>query len=87
MPVAIKSNNFSLNNEKQNHTITGPNDLGWGPGYAAKEEGLQTTDDRVRYSKGYSLMTGTCKKCDKFKGIKSGPGKHCKLAANKHCNF
>ena len=84
---AIKTRNFSLSKEKQNHTITGPNDLGWGPGYAAKSEGLQTPADRIRYSKGYSLMVGTCKKCDNNNGSKKAGGGHCDLSENEGCIF
>ena len=84
---AIKTNNFSLSKEKQNHTITGPNDLGWGPGYAAKTEGLQTPAGRVRYSKGYSLMKGTCKKCDNNNGSEKAGGGHCDLPENEGCIF
>lgn len=85
--MPIKTNNFSLDREKQNHTFQGPNDLGWGPGYAAKSEGIQTTDDRVRYGKGYSLMIGTCKKCDHDNGSKQPGGGHCDLPENKECIF
>lgn len=85
--MLAKTRKFSLNREKQNHTVTGPNDLGWGPGYAAKSEGLQTMVDRIRYGKGYSLMKGICKNCDHNNKTKKAGGGHCDLPENEGCIF
>lgn len=54
--MLTKSRNFSLSKEKQNHTITGPNDLGWGHGYAAKSKGLQTPENAKKYRNGYDKI-------------------------------
>lgn len=85
--MLIKSRNFSLSQEKQNHTVTGPMDLGWGPGYAAKTEGVGRSGDRIKYGKGHSLMTGTCKNCTNNNGSKKAGGGHCDLPDNKACIF
>ena len=45
----IKTRNFSLSKKKQNATFTdSPDGLGWGPGYAAKEEGVVVNSKRYR---------------------------------------
>ena len=84
---AIKTRNFSLSNEKRNHVMQHPLDLGWAPGYEGKSEGIQTPAGKIRYGKGYSLMMGECAKCEHRTGIKKPAGRHCDLPDNEECIF
>ena len=82
--MSIKTNNFSLPSKEKTWEQDG---LGWNPDYVGKSEGIQTPADRVRYGKGYSLMMGTCKKCDHNNGTKQAGGRHCDLPESQECIF
>lgn len=81
--TAIKTNNFSL----KKPSSWEKDGLGFNPDYMGNTEGIQTPAGRIRYGKGYSLMTGTCKKCDNNNGTKQAGGGHCDLPENKECIF
>ena len=85
MPIGIKTNNFDTGKLKEKSWEA--DGVGWNPAYMAKTEGIRRPGDRARYSKGYSLMMGTCKNCVNNNGSKKARGGHCDLPDNVGCIF
>ena len=47
--MLAKTNNFTLDHNKQNATFdTSPDGLGWGPGYVAKSRGVDVNSEKYR---------------------------------------
>ena len=82
--MLIKSRNFSPTKCENTCEKDG---FGWAPGQEKTFKGRDINS--VRYGNNYSLMSGSCRNCDKLSkdGLPSRGtnGEHCSLPINEHC--